>query len=273
MSVQTLLALIIPVPINQLTQRRLDESQSARNLLTKVPVRARRNEQYVEPGDFFANYAGALLNRQIDVFDDAMLLVGNDRVGSACVVSRGMIEAYALAQFAVEEVTRAFENAPSGSKVEKALDITLKFTNSSRFKKSEQEKLKNGVFKLEDYKFTEEAKERMLAELGNNVHVLNALRYLYAREKEETQLNESKHELVYDALSEWVHPSQTSVWLTYATSAQAIETSLGTITLRDAAMNYCSLALHFITASNQIFQHMLEVANVINAASRSEELR
>jgi len=259
-----------PPSINELTEIRLERSRAARALLEKINVRSLRNEQSPSAGDFFANLAAGLLNRQVDIFDDAMFLIDNNRIGSACVISRGMIEAYALAHFAVEEVTRAFAAAPEGSRAETAVEMTLKFTNSSRFKKSEQEKLKKGIFKLQDYKFTVEAQQRMLAELGNSVHVHNALRYLYQRQKEETQAKESTHELVYDALSEWVHPSQTSVWLAYAQDAQIVETSLGKITHWEAAMNYCTEALSFITATKDIYLHMLRVADIISATGSSE---
>lgn len=242
----------------------LENAKVSRGLLKKKEVHFLGQYVGVPPGEYFKNYAAALLNRQIDVFDDALFLLEANRIPAACVVSRGMIEAYAVAQYSTEEVRKILLSDSKDSAVEKSLEKTLAFINSSRFKKTEQDKYAKGVFSLDDYQFTSEAKDRIVNATATAVHVQNALRYMYAREMEETGKKESRHELYYDGLSEWVHPSQTSLWHCYAGDVHMIETSLGKLHVHDVAMSAAVYALHFITASHGIYTYMLSVGDAMN---------
>jgi len=247
-----------------LVAEKLEEARNCRMRLAHVPVCALRNASNPEPGAFVSNYAGGLLNRQIDIFDDAILLLDNGRLASACAVARGMLETYAMAIYATDEIAKVFNKGTTAKeKVKGAVEKVLSFTNSSRFKKTQQEKLAKGIFELSDFHFTEEAQARMLNSLAGNVHVMNALRFLYDEQKKRTGSKESATELAYDGLSEWVHPSQTSVWHRYSEEVHLIDTSMGKMHLNDSAMIGISYALHFITASQDVYEGMVEVADKI----------
>lgn len=217
-----------------------------------------------ESGLYLQNYAVCLLNRQIDIFDDSLLLLENDRVPSACIVSRGMIETHAFARLLAKSISKILSEENGKVSVKQCLDIVLRFTNSSRYKEAEQKKLSKGVFNLEDYAFTEQARSRMTSLLATSEHVLNALRALYKEEIDHTKAKESQFEMVYDALSEWVHPSQTSVFHNYVPATHLIPTSQGEIHLHEVAKAQCIQALYFIVDSMSIHEWLLEMGREIS---------
>lgn len=216
-----------------------------------------------EQGLYIINYANCLLNRQADIYDDTMLLIDNNRIQAACVISRGMIETYAFAKFLSKRVAAILANNSGEEGVQKALKLVISFTNSSRFKEADQKKLDKGVFVLDDYSFTEQAKHRFENSLASSEHVMDALRDLYKEETLHTKQKESGFEVLYDALSEWVHPSQTSVFHNYTPDTHKIPTSIGPIHLYDNAKYLCANALHFITDSMNIYNWTMELANEI----------
>ncbi|MGB6214504.1 DUF5677 domain-containing protein [Pseudomonas mandelii] len=231
------------------TKRLLDECANARSKITRQPGVIVGNTENPDRGLYLVNYANCLLNRQADIYDDAILLVQNKRYQSACVISRGMIETYAFAKYLVKEVAKILTTQEGAESVDKALDLVISFTNSSRFKQAEQKKLEKGVFKIEDFHFTEQTKNRFEHNLASSVHVMNALRDLFQDEMSHKRHKESSFELVYDALSEWVHPSQTSIFHNYTSETHMIQSSFGSIHLYNHAQYLCATALHFITDS------------------------
>jgi len=238
---------------NEHTEQNLIEAKAARAELSKVEGVVVGNIFNADRGLYLSNYANLVLNRQIDIFDDSLLLLDNSRFQAACIISRGMIETHAFSRLLNKRIEKILMNQNGIKSVEKCLDVILKFTNSSRFKKSEQEKIKNGTFDPNDFMFTEEAKYRFENFLSVSQHVADALKELYADEKEQTKHKESQFELTYDALSEHVHPSQTSIYQYYTPETHLVPTSMGDIHAYDSAKLQCGRALHFIVdAKNQL---------------------
>ncbi len=235
------------------TKRLLNECAIARNKITrKLGVKLGITDN-PEKGMYLLNYANCLLSRQMDIYDDAILLLDNNRLQSACVISRGMIETFAISKYLAKEVSKVLAATDNAEGIVRALYLVMKFTNSSRFKESEQKKLEKGVFNIEDFYFTEQAKDRLEQNLASSVHVMNALRDLFQDEISHTHQKESSFELVYDALSEWVHPSQTSVFHNYTPETHLIPTSLGISNFFDNAKYLSAIALHLITHSKDVY--------------------
>lgn len=249
--------------LNETTQILLEESQKAREKLSHKPGAMIANKKTKNKGDFLSNYANCLLNRQIDIFDDAMLLLNNQRTPSACTISRGMIETYAFSRLLFTKVAKVINNQSGPESVDKSLKLILAFINSSRFKEEEQKKIKNGIYDPNDYSFTEQTKHRFENMLASSEHVMNALRDLYKEEMKHSQEKESTLELIYNALSEWVHPSQTSIFHNYVPETHQIHSSLGNVHLFDGARHNCALALHLITDSLNVYNSTLELADEI----------
>ena len=243
------------------------QSKAARSSLSKLPGRLVGNSPSAKAGEYLESYSQCILNRQIDIFDDTLLLLENGRIGSACAVSRGMIESYAFSKLLGEKVSRILVSKSGQESVDACLDVTLKFTNSSRFKQSEQKKVANNVFDIADHHFTSEAIERLLNSLAASEHVINALRALFAGEMEHTSLKESQLEMTYDILSEWVHPSQTSIFHQYTPETHLVPTSHGVVSIFDSAKLNCARALHFITDSSNIHHWLVNLSKEITDRS------
>jgi hypothetical protein len=140
----------------------------------------------------------------------------------------------------------------------------LRFINSSRFKVEEQKGLKEGKFTVDDYHFTEEARGRMEKETAQSVHVLNAMRLLFGFEMEQTGQKESSFEITYNGLSEWVHPSQTSLMHRYAKETQFIETSLGAVSL-DVRMKFeCAEGVKLIQQCGYLHRDMMKLGVMLH---------
>lgn len=252
---------------NEIIEEKLKEAKLARSKLVKKPGITVGNKNSPNNGLYLSNYADCLLNRQIDIFDDSILLMEIGRIPSACIISRGMIETYAYSKLLSKKIAKALKNRTGNESVEEALKLIMDFTNSSRLKETEQKKIQNGIFDPSNYMFTEQARHRFENMLAGSEHVMNALRDLYKDELEHTKEKESQFELVYDALSEWVHPSQTSIFHNYVPETHHIPTSLGVLHLHDGAKMACVRALHFITDSMNIYSWTIELANEITRRS------
>lgn len=233
--------------------------------MTKKPTSFIGIESPADYGLYLKNYANCLLNRQIDIFDDSIFLLDHKRIPSACAVSRGMIETYAFSKLLSHKIAKILTSKKGEESSRACIELILAFTNSSRAKQSEQEKLKNGSFKLGDYHFTDQAKTRMENMLASSEHVMNALRALYKEELDHTKATESGFEQAYDILSEWVHPSQTSIFHNYVKETHVIPTSFGNINFFDSALSSCIRALHFITDSVNIYNWTNELADELSA--------
>lgn len=236
----------------ELIEQRLNEAKAARAALSKINGVIVEKTYNPDRGLYLVNYANLLMNRQIDIFDDALLLLENERYQSACIVSRGMIETHAFSRLLNKKVEKILTTQNGHASVDNAIEVILNFTNSSRFKKSEQEKIQKEVFDPNDYMFTEEAKYRFENLLAVSMHVMTALRELYKDEMKQTNQMESDFELTYDILSEYVHPSQTSIYQYYTPETHLVPTSVGNIHAYESAQIQCARALHFILdAKNQ----------------------
>ncbi|MBD8234570.1 DUF5677 domain-containing protein [Pantoea agglomerans] len=236
----------------KLIEQSFIEAKAVRAELSKVDGVVVGKVSNNHQGLYLSNYSNLLMNRQIDIFDDALLLLERERYQAACIISRGMIETHAFSRLLNKKVERILSKQTGRESVDKAIDVILGFTNSSRFKKSEQEKIQKGVFDPNDYMFTEQAKHRFENLLSVSQHVMKALRELYDDEMEQTKQKESQFEMTYDVLSEHVHPSQTSIFHYYTPETHMIPTSQGPIHAYEAAKLQCARALHFIVdAKNQ----------------------
>lgn len=243
--------------------RLLKESKAARTALSKIPGVAVGKMRNPARGLYLSNYANLLINRQIDIFDDGLHLLEKERYQAACIVSRGMIETHAFSRLLNKKVQSILTNQSGHESVDKAIDVILGFTNSSRVKKSEQEKIQKGVFDPNDYMFTEEAKYRFENLLAVSQHVMKALRDLYDDEMEGASRKESHFELTYDILSEYVHPSQTSIFQYYTPEIQLVPSSEGNIHAYEFAQLHCAKALHFIVDAKNQLNWSLQLANEI----------
>ena len=250
--------------LKKISESQLKEAKLARKKMDKKPTRLLKGTNICDVGVYLENYANCLVNRQIDIYDDSIFLLENNRIASACAISRGMIETYAISRLLFNKIADILEKHSDKEKIEKSEEIILKFTNSSRIKENEQNKVKKGKIKLEDYHFTEEAKYRMLNELGSSEHVMNALRALYKEELKSTNKELSSHEVVYDILSEWVHPSQTSIFHNYVKETHLTPCSLGNIDLNTSAIAVCSQALHFITDTMNVYNMTIKLAEILS---------
>jgi hypothetical protein len=253
--------------IKEFTEQKLSEAKIARAKLEKLPTTFLGASNVEDYGLYLQNYANCLMNRQIDIFDDSIFLLDYGKISSACTISRGMIETYAFAKLLSQKIAKVLANNEGSESIEKSKKLILGFTNSSRIKQSHQKKVKEGTFKLDDYHFTDQDKDRMGNMLAGSEHVMNALRSLYEKELEHTKAAESGFEQTYDVLSEWVHPSQTSVFHYYVKETHIISTSVGDIHFVDSAKAACARALHFITDSMNIYNGTIALANELSNRS------
>lgn len=254
-------------PISEFAENALQESKEARATLSVVETRFLGEEGVSDPGLHFSNYADMVWSRIITLFDDCVLLLDNDRISAACVLARCILETYAVGDFAAHEVVRTFNDGG----LKKASATVLGYVNSSRFKVEEQKRLKAGKFKEDDYHFTAQALKRMKGEEAVSKHILNAMRHLFAREMAITGAKESRFELVYDQLSEWTHPSQTSLFHAFTPRAWLTETSVGKISVWDAARAACAHGMHCITALPDLHDRMNDVARQLSTAFEKAE--
>jgi hypothetical protein len=245
----------------------LSQAKTARAALSKNAGRVVGRLLDAPAGAYLENYAQCLLNRQIDIFDDALFLLEGGRIASACAISRGLIETNAFAKLLGSKVAETLVSRTGPESVDACLTTVLQFTNSSRFKQTEQKKVAKGIFDIDDYQFTEQASTRLLNSLATSEHVLDALRALFKEEMNHTGRKESGFEFSYDILSEWVHPSQTSIFHQYTPETHLIPTSVGPVHLHDAARLHCVRALHFITDSESVHTWLLELAKEISRRS------
>ncbi len=130
---------------NEAIEKSLKEASLARSKLSKKPAIIVGTKNSPGKGLYLSNYANCLLNRQIDIFDDSILLLKNDRIPSACIISRGMIETYAFSKLLSKKVAKALESKNGSESAENALELIMGFINSSRIKETEVN-LDNGVF-------------------------------------------------------------------------------------------------------------------------------
>ncbi|WP_272520849.1 MULTISPECIES: DUF5677 domain-containing protein [unclassified Providencia] len=245
----------------ELIEQSLNKAKAARATLSKINGVTIAKMNNPARGLYLTNYANLLMNRQIDIFDDALHLLENERYQTACIISRGMIETHAFSRLLNKKVEKILNNQSGHESVDQAIDVILSFINSSRFKKSEQEKIQNGVFDPNDYMFTEEAKYRFKNLLAVSQHVMNALRNLYEDEMKQTNQKESDFEITYDLLSEYVHPSQTSIYHYYTPESHLVFTSVGNIHAYESAQMLCARALLFILEAKNQLNWSLQLAN------------
>jgi hypothetical protein len=233
------------------TRSSLEIAINARSLLARETV-VYFGKKPKTAGMLFRNYANMIINRNIDLFDDALFLLEANRLSSACIIARCIMETHAVGMFAWDEIEKTFKKEG----LESAQKKILRFINSSRFKMEEQKGLKEGKFELKNFHFTEEAQARMLQEAAQSVHVLNAMRMLFEIELKQTGQKESRYEIIYNGLSEWVHPSQTSLFHKYAVETQRIETSLGAVSLSVRTKWECVQGLQLIQFSGNLHRDM-----------------
>lgn len=255
--------------IKEATEMALNQARDGRAALSKVKPVLVGKSALAPASAYLRSFAGCILNRHIDVYDDAILLLNNERYQAACMVGRAMIETYAFAGYFYGKLSKLLCSEDCHSVTEDALDLILKFTNSSRYKVGEQERLSKGVFSLDDYSFTAQAIERMSMGLAGSEHVMNALRELYKAEKKHLSSVESPTELTYDILSEWVHPSQTSLFHHYVEETHDIPTSVGNVKFFDHAILQCATAIRFIAGAGDHCRWAMELADEMDRRARN----
>lgn len=256
-------------PVKDHAERVLQEAQEARASLSAAEVKFLGPLGITDPGAHYRNYANMISNRVLSLFDDCSLLLRNERIPAACMLARCILETYAVGDFSAHEVVKAFN---SGG-LEKASKVVLNYINSSRVKVEEQKRMKEGKFQAKDYHFTAQALSRMKNEAAVSKHILNAMRHMFEREMTVTGAKESRFELVYERLSEWVHPSQTSLFHAFASEAWLVETSFGMVSMWDGARAICADGMHCITALSDLHETMDDVARQLSAAHQASTAR
>jgi len=244
-------------------KERLNEAKKARQELSHKKGILVGSSHSNDRGLYLSNYANCLINRQLDIFDDTIFLLENDKTPSACTISRGMIETHAFAKLLANKVAKILNTKSGKESAEEALDFVTKFINSSRIKETEQKKISKGVYNPNEYQFTEQAKHRFENMLAGSEHVMNALRDVYKDEMKFTGKKESQIEMTYDLLSEWVHPSQTSIFHNYVPDTHNVPTSLGRVNMFDNARLQCVTALVLIMEAASVHNFMIDMANEI----------
>lgn len=240
----------------------LDEAARARASQSLIEVKHLGSSGESDAGRHYQNYVGMISNRMLSLYDDCVLLLEMKKIPPACILSRCILETYAIGSFSEHEIVRAFNNGG----LDKAGRLVIEYINSSRFKVEEQKRLKAGKFSTSDYHFTKQAKRRMQNEGAVSKHILNALRHLFDRERTMTGKKESRFELVYEGLSEWTHPSQTSLFHAFAENTWDVETSFGIISFWDGALASCSQAMHCIVGLPELRANMSFVADQLTEA-------
>lgn len=255
-----------PNMLIEATEKSLAVSANARAKLQLADVQFLGAMGVADPGRHFSNYANMIFNRVVTLYDDCDLLLSRGRTSAACVMARCIVETYAVGEFAAHEVVKGFNNGG----LQKAGETVLAYVNSSRIKAEEQKRFKAGTFSPDDYHFTPDALARMQNEEAVSKHILNAMRHLFKQEMNVSSRKESAFELLYEQLSEWTHPSQTSLFHAFAQDTWLVETSIGKISIWDGARGACGKAMHFITAVSDLRDRMTEVAQDLSAAYEQE---
>lgn len=248
--------------LGEFADRLLAEAAATRAHLQVADVLFLGAMGVADPGRHFANYANMIFNRIVSLYDDCELLLKNQRIPAACVLARCILETYAVGEFALSEVVNGFNNGG----LKKAGEMILAYVNSSRNKVEEQKRLKEGLFSADDYFFTCDAITRMQNEEAVSKHILNAMRNLFKQEMAASSRKESMFEMLYEQLSEWTHPSQTSLFHAFAEDTWLVETSVGKISIWDGARGACGQAMHLITATPDLRDRMTEVAKELSMA-------
>lgn len=212
--------------------------------------------------DYLINFTNCCYNRMIDIFDDTIFLLNNGRIQSACSISRAMIETHAFLLLTIDKVQDLFEKE-NITRVD-FIKTILESTNSSRIKTEEQKKYKEGKLIIDKYKFTPEAKNRIINMEALNTNIMDALRHLYKQQVKAgitTEIkSEASSEQIYNLLSEWVHPSQISLFTNYVKETHEIPYSLGKINIFDHAKYLCAQALSHICLLEKNYQIIIQLS-------------
>ena len=243
------------------TASALAEAKAVRRALPRTAVH-HLGDKTEGPRDYVGNFGAMILNRSIDNFDDALFLLDARRYPAACVIARGLMETIAFGHYTLNAVRE--ELSANGGNA--ASEVAIRHTNSSFLKSKEQVALKKGVFELDDYQFTDQARERMLAEAAATVKVSKALSFMFKEEQAQSGEKESKVELMYDALCEWTHPSQTSLFTWYADGGETTPTSVGPVHVKQSAKFQCVMGLRMIIILPSLMEEYAEVARNVMAA-------
>jgi len=83
------------------------------------------------------------------------------------------------------------------------------------------------------------------------------MRFLFQMELQQTGKKESLFELTYNGLSEWVHPSQTSLFHKYAVDTHRIESSKGAVSLPVRTRWECAQGLYLIQYVGNLHRDMV----------------
>lgn len=199
----------------------------------------------------------------LDIFDDTIFLLDNNKIQSACTICRAMIETHAFLIFTIDKLSKLMEK--NNTTREELIISLLESINSSRAKVDEQKRFKKGKLKLEKYQFTEQAQNRIKNAEAINTNVMDALRNLYKQQVEAGITSdipsEASAEQVYNLLSEWVHPSQTSLFTNYVEETHTITCSLGLIDVFEHAEFLCAQALYYICYFGKNYNVILKLSN------------
>lgn len=237
-------------------------ASAARSKLQHEKIEVLSYQGVSDPGRYYFSFSRMIYNRVISLYDDSMLLLSNDRIPAACVLARCILETYAIGEFSLYEVNKNFEKKG----IDEAGKTVLAYINSSRIKVEEQKRFNKGDLKYKDYYFTKQAINRMKNEEAASKHILNALRHFFKLEIEATGKKDSVYELTYEKLSEWTHPSQTSLFHAFAQEAWLIETSIGLVSLWDGARVGCAQGLHLIAGLPNLVERMEMLATALTAS-------
>ena len=215
--------------------------------------------------NYLLNFTNCCYNRMIDIFDDTLFLLDNNRIQAACTISRAMIETFAFLTFTVNKVKNEIEQ--NNLNRENLIKIILKSINSSRFKVKEQEKVEKNQLDMSNYTFTQQAIHRMTYKEAYTINVMTPLDKFFKQEIQNGKVSdlsdEAFMEQVYNLLSEWVHPSQISLFTHYVEETHKIATSLGIIDIMDHAKWLSIQALSLIKLLDEEYNKIEKLADTL----------
>lgn len=244
-------------------EKLLSNSKNERKKLVKKDCVIVSSLEKPKVKDYLINFTNCCYNRMLDIFDDTIFLLDNNKIQSACTISRAMIETHAFLIFTIDKLNKLMQK--KNVTREELIISLLESINSSRVKVDEQKRFKKGEFKLENYQFTEQAQNRIKNAEAINTNVMDALRNLYKQQiKAGTTSDiptEASAEQVYNLLSEWVHPSQTSLFTNYVEETHIVSCRLGKINVFEHAKFLCAQALYYICYLEKNYNVILKLSN------------
>ncbi|WP_048708965.1 DUF5677 domain-containing protein [Microvirga massiliensis] len=170
------------------------------------------------------------LSRAVDLFDDCIILLENERLTSSLIIARAFFEQAAYTTYILD---RAEELSGDLDALEAVL---VDLDNSSEQRRR--------LF-AEDPDPNQAHTEAAVAKYGQKTPAISTAELIKSLQRALTKLgdDEGKARLMYSTLSEWSHPTLFSVVHAYTKGVPDTPTSIGMISAAEARRAYIAWAL------------------------------